>query len=121
MCNGESVNIQLSTVTVPYRGVEFNVDAINGNPEISGFTDRTGLIVTDIITEPLTNTGDTARMVRYVISPVTLDIDGNQKCFGINDTVEVWVNPTPRVVPVNYAPQICDEGTTNIVLSYNFV
>ena len=42
LCNGESVNIQLSTVTIPYRGIEFNVDAINSYPEITGYTDRTG-------------------------------------------------------------------------------
>jgi gliding motility-associated-like protein len=117
LCNGENVNIQISTVTTPFRGIEFNVDAINDNPEISGYTNRSGLIVTDIITEPLTNTGDTARMVLYVISPVTLDVNGNQKCYGVNDTVEVWVNPTPRAVPLNYAPEICDQGTTNIVLT----
>ncbi|MCA1742163.1 MAG: SprB repeat-containing protein, partial [Bacteroidales bacterium] len=116
LCNGESVNIQLSTVTTSYRGIEFNVDAINSYPEISGFTDRTGLIVTDIIAEALTNSGDTARMVTYVVSPVTLDVNGNQKCHGINDTVEVWVNPTPRATPVNNAPQICYGGTTDVIL-----
>jgi gliding motility-associated-like protein len=116
LCNGESVNIQLSTVTTPYRGIEFNVDAINSYPEITGFTDRTGLIVTDIITEALTNSGDTARMVTYVVSPVTLDVNGNQKCNGINDTVEVWVNPTPRATPVNSTPQICYGGTTDVIL-----
>ena len=117
LCNGDNVYFTLSTITVPYQGIEFNVDAQNNDPEISGYTDRTGLIVTDIITEPLTNTGDTARLVLYVISPVTLDVLGNQKCFGINDTVKVWVNPTPRVIPVNDATRICDQGITNVTLT----
>ena len=117
LCNGDSVNIQLTTVTVPYRGIRFNVDAQNSYPEISGYTDRTGLIGSDIITEPLSNTGDTARLVLYIISPVTLDVIGNQKCIGIIDTVEVWVNPTPRVIPLNDATHICDQGITNITLT----
>jgi len=116
LCNGESVNIQISSITTSYRGVEFNVDAINTYPEITGYTDRTGLIVTDLITEPLTNNGDTARIVTYVVSPVTLDVNGNQKCYGINDTVRVWINPTPRATPMNNTTQICYGGTTDIVL-----
>jgi gliding motility-associated-like protein len=103
-------------VTTAYQGLEFNVDAINSYPEITGFTDRNGLIVSDIITEALTNSGDTARIVTYVVSPVTLDVNGNQKCYGINDTVRVWVNPTPRATPVNNAPHICYGGTTDVVL-----
>jgi gliding motility-associated-like protein len=116
LCNGDSVNIQLSSVTNAYQGVEFNVHALNDYPEIEGYTDTTGLIVTDLITEPLTNNGDTARIVTYVVSPVTLDVNGNQKCYGINDTVRVWINPTPRATPLNNAPQICYGDTTDIVL-----
>ena len=54
-------------------------------------------------------------MVTYIVSPVTLDVNGNQKCFGINDTVEVWVNPTPRATPANNTPQICYGATTDVV------
>jgi gliding motility-associated-like protein len=117
LCNGDDVNIQLATVTVPYRGIEFNVDAMSGYPEITGYNDRTGLTVTDIITEPLSNSGDTARLVLYVITPVTLDVNDNQKCAGVNDTVEVWVNPTPRATPLINTPRICDQGTTDIILT----
>jgi len=116
LCNGESVNIQIATPTTAYNGLEFNVEAINSYPEITGFTDRTGLIVTDIITEALSNSGDTARLVTYVVAPATLDVSGNQKCYGIRDTVRVWVNPTPRATPENYAPHICYGGTTDVVL-----
>jgi gliding motility-associated-like protein len=117
LCNGDNVLINLATVTNPFIGLEFNIDAIPTHPDISGFTDRSGLIVTDVITEPLTNSGDTARLVRYIISPVTLDLNGNQKCFGINDTVEVWVNPTPRVIPVNITPETCYGAPVNITLT----
>ncbi|HRW27093.1 MAG TPA: gliding motility-associated C-terminal domain-containing protein, partial [Bacteroidales bacterium] len=116
LCNGENVNIELSTVTTPYSGIEFNVSALNDYPEITGYTDRTGLALADLINEPLSNSGDTARLVTYVVSPVTLDVSGNQKCTGINDTVRVWVNPTPRATPVNYTPHMCYGETTDIVL-----
>ena len=84
LCNGDNVNIQLTTVTVPYRGIRFNVDAQSSYPEISGYTDATGLLVTDVITEPLTNTGDTARLVLYIISPVTLDVPGKPELYRDN-------------------------------------
>ncbi|HNV66509.1 MAG TPA: gliding motility-associated C-terminal domain-containing protein, partial [Bacteroidales bacterium] len=116
LCNGENVNIQIATPTIAYNGLEFNVEAINSYPEITGCTDRTGLVVSDMITEALNNSGDTARLVTYVVVPATLDVSGNQKCYGIRDTVSVWVNPTPRATPVNYVPHICYGDTTDVLL-----
>ncbi|HHU98379.1 MAG TPA: T9SS type B sorting domain-containing protein, partial [Bacteroidales bacterium] len=116
LCNGENVNIQIATPTIAYNGLEFNVEAINSHPEITGCTDRTGLVVSDMITEALNNSGDTARLVTYVVVPATLDVSGNQKCYGIRDTVSVWVNPTPRATPVNYVPHICYGDTTDVLL-----
>ncbi len=110
---------ELSTITVPYRVIEFNVDAQNNDPEISGYTDRTGLnFSNDVITEPLANSGDTARLVRYIISPVTLDVNGNQKCFGMNDTLRFGSTRHPRVTPVNNNTHICYGDTTDIVLTH---
>ncbi len=40
--------LTLTTITVPYSGIEFNVDAITTHPDINGFTDRSRLIVTGL-------------------------------------------------------------------------
>jgi len=116
LCNGESVNIQIASPTSSFNGIEFNVSALNDYAEITGYTDRAGLTLTDLINEALSNSGDTARIVTYIVTPATLDVNGNQKCFGINDTVRVWVNPTPRATPLNNTTHICYGGTTDIQL-----
>ncbi len=107
LCNGESVSIGISTITNAYRGVEFNVTATGGHPDISGHNGRTGLTVADLIDDALTNSGDTVRTVTYEVRPVTLDVNGNQKCEGPRQSVTVWVNPTPRATPLNIKPHIC--------------
>ena len=73
--------------------------------------------VTTLITNSLNNSGDTARMIMYVISPVLLDSFNNQKCPGVNDTIRVWVNPTPRVIPIVEAARICDSTFTSVLLT----
>ncbi|HUW93234.1 MAG TPA: gliding motility-associated C-terminal domain-containing protein, partial [Bacteroidales bacterium] len=116
LCNAELVSITWTSPTTPYAGKEFNIIVINDYPEITGYSNQTGLTTSDNITEALSNSGDTARMIQYVIIPVLLDIGGNQKCPGINDTVNVWVNPTPRVYPIATS-QICYGAPTNIRLT----
>ncbi|MBE0666205.1 MAG: hypothetical protein IH593_00880, partial [Bacteroidales bacterium] len=116
LCNGDNVSISWTSPTTPYSGKEFNVTVVNDYPEISGYSDQTGLTDIDIITDPLTNSGDTVRMIRYVITPVLLDLAGLQSCPGVNDTVEVWVNPTPRVNPIATS-HICYGAPTQITLT----
>jgi hypothetical protein len=89
---------------------------INTYPEISGYSDNNDLTLSSIISETLINSGDTARMIMYVIRPSTTNILGEQKCGGINDTIKLWVNPTPRATPVNLSPAICYGDMTDIVL-----
>jgi len=116
LCNGDNVAISWTSPTTPYAGKEFNIRVINDYVEISGYSDQTGLTTADIITDALSNSGDTARMIQYVIIPVLLDMEGNQRCPGINDTVDVWVNPTPRINPIATS-QICYGAPTNIRLT----
>jgi hypothetical protein len=53
----------------------------------------------------------------YVITPATITSTGTHKCTGINDTIRLWINPTPRVVPINAKPVICYGGSTDITLN----
>jgi gliding motility-associated-like protein len=116
ICNNEQITYTLSSPTTAIHGVRFNVTVINPYPEISGLLNRVDLTTSSIINETPSNSGDIARMIMYVISPATITGSGIQKCIGINDTIRLWINPTPRVVPVNVNP-ICYGGATNIVLN----
>ena len=119
MCNNENVIVSFSSVNNPTVGLRFDLDVINDYPaEISGYSSPlSGLQLSDIINEALNNSGDTARMIQYVIRPFTIDPIGSQKCGGIRDTISVWVNPTPRVIPINIADRICYEDFTDIELT----
>jgi gliding motility-associated-like protein len=117
ICNDGTIVINWSTPTVPTRGIVFNTAVVNPYPEISGYTTAPNLPVSYITTNSLNNSGDTARMIMYVISPVLLDSFNNQKCPGVNDTIRVWVNPTPRAIPIVEATRICDSTFTSVLLT----
>ncbi|MBE0666248.1 MAG: gliding motility-associated C-terminal domain-containing protein, partial [Bacteroidales bacterium] len=46
LCNGDNVSISWTSPTTPYSGKEFNITVVNDYPEITGYSDQTGL--TDI-------------------------------------------------------------------------
>jgi gliding motility-associated-like protein len=121
ICNNGSITYTLASPTIPYFGINslrFNVDIINPYPtEISGYSTRFNLTLASIITETLNNSGDTARMIMYIITPATTNILGMQNCPGINDTIRLWINPTPRVIPLNIKPAICSTESTEITLT----
>jgi gliding motility-associated-like protein len=117
ICNDGTINITWTSPTVPTIDKVFNVTVVNPFPEITNYTTGTGMPVTTLITNSLNNSGDTARMIMYVISPVLLDSFNNQKCPGVNDTIRVWVNPTPRAIPIVEATRICDSTFTSVLLT----
>jgi len=117
ICNNSPITYTLETPTTAIYGVRFNVRVLNPWPEITGADDRDDLPDLGIINETLNNDGDTARMIMYVVTPATLTRTGMQKCIGINDTIRLWINPTPRVIPVNAFPAICYGDLTSIALT----
>jgi gliding motility-associated-like protein len=118
ICNGETIVITWATPTVPTNNIVFNTVVVNPFPlDVSGYTFGNGLPKLNITTNTISNTGDTARMIMYIITPILLDNNGNQRCPGRNDTLWVWVNPTPRVIPVNLTDRICTNGLTDIELT----
>ena len=117
ICNNDLINLTFTTPTVPIYGIRFNVTVINTYPEISGYSNRFNLTASSVVNDNINNSGDTARMILYVIAPATINSSGIQNCPGINDTIRLWINPTPRVVPVNVQPEICFGAATEIVLT----
>ncbi|HSL86956.1 MAG TPA: PKD-like domain-containing protein, partial [Bacteroidales bacterium] len=117
ICNNSPITYTLATPTTAIYGVRFNVIVINPYPEVTGPSDRADLSTLSVINETLSNSGDTARMVMYVVTPSTITQTGIQKCTGINDTIRLWINPTPRVIPINIRPAICYGDLTDITLT----
>ena len=117
ICNINSITYTLSTPNSPLYGIRFNVNVVNPYPEITGYSNRFNLTVSSVITETLTNSGDIARMIMYIITPSTINNLGIQNCPGVNDTLFLWINPTPRATPNNLIPEMCFGQSTRIVLN----
>ena len=118
ICDGDNVSIALESDSRPTKPVRFRYT----------FTEPFGVTVTpggateglnrgDTITDQIVNITDTAKLVTYVVTPYTTRAqDDIEKCTGVNDTVYVWVEPTPRVDATPVIDTICNEGTTSIAL-----
>ncbi len=67
------------------------------------------------LTDSLHNAGDTARLVKFIITPYTLEAGSdNEKCSGIADTVYVWAEPTLKVT--HQEDTICSSGAVDLPL-----
>ncbi|HPF01643.1 MAG TPA: gliding motility-associated C-terminal domain-containing protein, partial [Bacteroidales bacterium] len=118
ICNNTLITYTLSSPTIATVGIRFNINVINDYPtEISGHSNHANIALPFSHSEGLSNSGDTARMIMYVISPFLLDGNNNPKCPGINDTIKIWVNPTPRATPINAIPEMCYGESTMITLN----
>jgi len=108
ICSGSSTNVALNSTV---GGTTFTwTAAIQTNPtggSITGFSDSSG----NIIAQSLTNTGTSAGIIRYTITPTA------NSCIGTAFSVDVTVNPAP--VGSATAQTICSGSTTNLVLNSN--
>ncbi|MBN2862065.1 MAG: gliding motility-associated C-terminal domain-containing protein, partial [Bacteroidales bacterium] len=116
ICNDQQITYNLITPNNAIYGVTFNVEVINNYSEISGYTQSRQDLPDISIDETLNNSGDTARMIMYVVTPATITSSGTRNCIGINDTIRLWINPTPRATPVNLSSAICYGEKTQIIL-----
>jgi gliding motility-associated-like protein len=122
ICDSGTTNIHLSssnTVTNPL-GVYYTwtVEDLNPAGDITGYSsNNTGESISTAITETLDNHTDTAKMITYHITPWTLDNNNNLKCSGIPIAIDIWINPTPRVVVDVVRDTICNDTYTQIVLT----
>ena len=118
ICNEDSLNITLTSPTVPTREVRFRytyepvpgVTVIpgSGNDLATGFT----------ITDQIINTNNAAQLVKFVITPYTRHATGiEEKCTGKSDTAFIWVEPTASVILTPGTDTICNEENVSILLT----
>ncbi|MFH0843004.1 MAG: gliding motility-associated C-terminal domain-containing protein [Bacteroidota bacterium] len=70
--------------------------------------------ISDVISGSFTNTSDEPVKIIFTIIPYGPD---PTYCEGDPVIATVMVNPTPRVIPVNRQPAICNDGSTEIELT----
>jgi gliding motility-associated-like protein len=118
ICNDGRVSIALSSPSGPTREVRFRY-MVDGHPDIDVVSDSlSNFGPGDRVTDSIHNASDTARMVRYTFTAYTRLPSGDmEKCAGLSQTVDIWVEPTPKVVATPTADTICNNDQVQIVLS----
>jgi gliding motility-associated-like protein len=118
ICNSYAVNIILNSITVPTRPVKFRyvTEAPAGVtiiPASGGPLDNNA-----ILTNTINNMNDSARLVRFIITPYTRCAGSElEKCTGINDTAYVWVEPTLTVDATPEHDTLCSAEQVDINLN----
>ncbi len=110
ICNNSAVNITLDN---SFQYMNFRTIATPSSPLISGFTPDAVYGYPDAlpftIPDVLTNTSDTVQWVTYTITPLVFGT-----CPWPDETITIYVNPSPSVQVTVTEDTICDLGTTVI-------
>jgi gliding motility-associated-like protein len=118
--NHECSNLNIDPITfaliygdIPttYTWVRDNPAGITASTVPMSGTDQN---IVDIITGSFTNTSDSPVKVTFIIIPHGPD---PRRCEGDPVLATVTVNPTPRVIPINVKPSICNNESTEIELT----
>ncbi|MEA1887633.1 MAG: gliding motility-associated C-terminal domain-containing protein, partial [Bacteroidota bacterium] len=83
---------------------------VTDNPKVSGesSSDAIGQMEGTSIIQTLTNSSPDTAIVRYRITPWTIDNSGNNRCEGTVFIVDIYVEPTPEIEAIIVNDTICD-------------
>jgi len=98
-------------IPTTYTWVRDNPAGISASTVPMSGTDQN---ITDIITGSFTNISDDPVKITFIIIPYGPD---PRNCEGDPVVATVSVNPTPRVIPINVKPAICNNTSTEITLT----
>ncbi len=120
VCNNGNVNILISSPTSPSvpADLRFDLNVSSSNPGATGGTAFTPLANQSfpvLIGGTLTNSSDNFITVTYTVTP---KLQGTSNCPGIvPPSVNVIVEPTPKVTATNNQPRLCNGGTPDISIT----
>jgi uncharacterized protein (TIGR02145 family) len=104
VCSGNAANISLLSNIV---GTAFSWTAIPSAPTLSGYTNSSGTIITDVLINSATNTDSVA----YTITPSAAGCTGNLR------TLYAVVVPVPNVYSTPPAAALCSGQNTGFTLT----
>ncbi|MDT8402138.1 MAG: gliding motility-associated C-terminal domain-containing protein, partial [Bacteroidales bacterium] len=118
LCDGDQTSILVESFNITNNGIRYTW-TVTDNPDVEGESNSTGFgqIIGTEITETLNNTTDTAQLLQYTITPWTINNNGANECTGNEITLDIWVNPTPRVIPLVAEDRICSEDATEVQIT----
>jgi uncharacterized protein (TIGR02145 family) len=107
LCSGQSTGFALTSDVL---GTTYSWTATPSSGNVTGFSAGSG----NVITQTLTNTGNTVETVTYTITPVVPGCPA-----GPSVTATATVNPVPLVTNSPLSKQICNNTFNNITLTSN--
>ncbi len=113
LCNDGTTEIIVTTNYLTTAGSRFTW-VVDADPDIVGASssDSYGLLMGDTIKQTLHNNSDTARLVRYILTPYALDITGEMRCPSHLTAINIWVEPSIKIEAED--DTICDNSLSNI-------
>ena len=120
LCTGEATDITITSVSKPTQPIEFSYNIYPEYPDSVTVTVNgadTSLVNGFRIQDNIDNLSDTAQLVRFVVTPYTVDNNGNTRCTGENDTTDIWIEPMPKVLLVPQSDTLCTGEATDITIT----
>lgn len=120
LCDGDATNITVTSPNTTTNGIRYTW-TVTDNPNITGESNSSGNgqnIGTAII-QNLINTSFNKQLVQYRITPWSINASNNNECTDAAEeiTIDIWIDPTPRVFTSVLKDTICNDERTNITLT----
>ena len=120
ICDDANTNILITSIFTTTNGIRYTWSVVD-NPNINNETNSIGngqFIGTPIV-QALDNISDSKQLVQYVITPWTVNASNENECTNAGEviTIDIWIEPTPRVIATILDDTICNDTRTHITLT----
>jgi len=120
LCDGDNTNIVVTSPNITTNGIRYTWTYIE-NPNVTGELNSvdTGQIIGSTISHQLINTSFEKQLVQYIITPWTVNASNENECTDNNEviTIDIWIDPTPRVFTSIVKDTICNDNRVSITLT----
>jgi gliding motility-associated-like protein len=120
LCDGDNTNIVVTSPNTTTNGIRYTW-TVADNPNINGETNSvtTGQLIGSAIAQTLINTSDSKQLVQFVITPWSINAIDENECTDASEiiTINIWIDPTPRVIVDVIRDTICNDTYTQIDLT----
>lgn len=120
ICDGTATNITVTSPNTTTNGIRYTWTVID-NPNITGETNSSGSgqNIGSAIVQNLTNTSFSKQLVQYTITPWSVNASNDNECTDATEviTIDIWVDPTPRVFTSIVKDTICNDERISITLT----
>jgi|GEM_PF-963064 len=120
LCDGDNTSIVVSSPNTTTNGIRYTW-TVADNPNVVGEINSVanGQVIGSAISQGLTNNSDSKQLVQYVITPWSVNAIDENECTDAGEviTIDIWIDPTPRVIVDVIKDTICNDTYTQIDLT----